>query len=383
MQQQSSVQQSVDAQQKPPAQELQLPLHQQQPPHYHAVLAQQPQQRSRLSLDGRSQHRPPQKPLQISSVAEDLQPLGPSAIGVTSNATMPDAAVPSASSLSQPAVASLTPSRQQLAAVHGQNTQHRSSGKGSPEASSSRVEIKSAPPLTPSHSARQLLTPLVIRPSTQPSSPPSPAPGIDGLRFVLGLGTKTMSPNQALTALAEGQVQCAITGAAFQHLLESSDLDALEIVMRSVVVFARMQPHQKGRAVELLTIKGVHQMHNGSSRHVQVAPCYACCCYACCCYACFAYCCLPTMHAAAVPVMHVVNEPAMYGDAAHAAHVVAVHAAYVPAVHVAAVPATQIAALLAVHIAAVPAAQIAALLAVHIVAVPICCTCCTCFADFR
>lgn len=79
-----------------------------------------------------------------------------------------------------------------------------------------------------------------------------------------------MSRTEALTALAEGQAQCAVTGAAFQCLLEQPDLAPLETVMRSVAVFARMQPHQKGQAVKLLTSQGLHQLHKGVPRHTQV-----------------------------------------------------------------------------------------------------------------
>ena len=275
--------------------------------------------------------------LQISSAAEDLHPLGPSANAVTGNRPMPDTAVPSSRSLFHPAVAPPTPSDRKLALVHRQNAhQHSTPVQGSTEV----VPVHTpALPLTPSHSARQLLTPLVIHPSTHPSDPPSLAPGVEGLRFVLGLSTKTMSPTQALTALAEGHLQCAVTGAAFQHLLESSDLDALEIVMRSVVVFARMQPHQKGRVVDLLTIKGVHQMHNGSSRHVQVGALQQMLllCLLCMLLSCLPCILLPAMHAAAVSAVLVMHAYAM--TAVHAAAVPAIYVTAVSAAHVAVVPA--------------------------------------------
>ena len=121
-----------------------------------------------------------------------------------------------------------------------------------------------------SPSAQQLLTPSAENPDSRLLQPlPSPC-GLDRLHFSLGLRTGFVSCTEALTALAEGQAQCAVTGAAFQCLLEQPDLAPLETVMRSVVVFARMQPHQKGQAVKLLTSQGLHQLHKGVPRHIQV-----------------------------------------------------------------------------------------------------------------
>ena len=246
----------------------------------------QQQQKSRLSLeDNRLHHGAHQKPaaLQISSFdAGHQDTVGDVSRGLSSN---PHQAAPvfPASSLHQTSAASPSLSgRQHAASLAHSDRQHVTADtRGSRQ--HSRLELspmgaalrdptaQTTLPLTPSRSARQLLTPLTTTPTPTPSPwPPSPAPGVDGLRFVLGLSNKAMSPIQALTALAEGRLQCAITGAAFQHLLESSDLAPLEIVMRSVVVFARMQPQHKGKAVELLTVKGVHQMHDGAPRHIQV-----------------------------------------------------------------------------------------------------------------
>ena len=74
-----------------------------------------------------------------------------------------------------------------------------------------------------------------------------------------------------LTALAEGQVQCAVTGDAFEHMLQLGDLSLLESVMRNAVVFARMKPHQKGLVMDLLGTTGIHQPFNGQPRHLQVS----------------------------------------------------------------------------------------------------------------
>ena len=245
---------------------------------------QQQKQKSRLSLeDNRLHHGAHQRPapLQISSFdAGHRDAVGGVSGGLSSN-SRPAAPVFPASSLYQTSAASASLSgRQHVASLAHSDRQHVTADARSSR-QHSRLELdpmgavprdpnaQTTLPLTPSRSARQLLAPLTTTPNPSPGAP-SPAPGVDGLRFVLGLSNKTMSPIQALTALAEGRLQCAITGAAFQHLLESSDLAPLEIVMRSVVVFARMQPQHKGKAVELLTVKGVHQMHEGAPRHIQV-----------------------------------------------------------------------------------------------------------------
>lgn len=70
--------------------------------------------------------------------------------------------------------------------------------------------------------------------------------------------------------MAAGQAQCAVTGDAFHQLLQGSDLSILEAVMRNVVVFARMKPNQKGQVMDLLSVRGLHQMHQGRPRHIQV-----------------------------------------------------------------------------------------------------------------
>jgi len=93
------------------------------------------------------------------------------------------------------------------------------------------------------------------------------------LRFVRGLAGEEVEvgSREAITAMVSGQVQCAVTGNAFDQILQSSDLSVLETVMRSVVVFARMKPHQKGEVMDLLSVRGLHQMHQGQPRHLQVS----------------------------------------------------------------------------------------------------------------
>ncbi|KAL0046765.1 hypothetical protein WJX82_009387 [Trebouxia sp. C0006] len=60
-----------------------------------------------------------------------------------------------------------------------------------------------------------------------------------------------------------------VTGPAFAHLLKQEDPSVLELVMHNVVVFARMQSHQKGQVMELIGARGLHQMLDGQSRHIK------------------------------------------------------------------------------------------------------------------
>lgn len=92
-----------------------------------------------------------------------------------------------------------------------------------------------------------------------------------GLRFVSGENNQELEQSQALASLAEGHAQCAVTGAAFELLLTQQDLSVLEVVMRNVVVFARMQPHQKGQVMDLVTKRGMHQMTPSGSRYIPVS----------------------------------------------------------------------------------------------------------------
>lgn len=92
-----------------------------------------------------------------------------------------------------------------------------------------------------------------------------------GLKFSNEQGGLEWDSASALTALAEGQARCAVTGDAFEHLLQCGDLSMLEAVMRNVVVFARMRSYQKGQVMDLLTIRGLYQMHMGQVRHIQVS----------------------------------------------------------------------------------------------------------------
>ena len=101
------------------------------------------------------------------------------------------------------------------------------------------------------------------------SAPDSHGPLMEGFRLSVA-GQEQVDAAQVLAALAEGQMQCAVTGDAFEALLQHHDMSMLETVMHSVVVFSRMRPHQKGQVIDLLGTTGVHQLFRGQPRHVAV-----------------------------------------------------------------------------------------------------------------
>ena len=109
----------------------------------------------------------------------------------------------------------------------------------------------------------------LAQPPFQVGSGASRSPSLNGLRFLIAQ-QDALDAAEALTALAEGQMQCAVTGDAFEYLLQHHDLSVLETVLRNVVVFSRMQPHQKGQVVNLLNMNGIHQLFDGQSRFIPV-----------------------------------------------------------------------------------------------------------------
>lgn len=104
-------------------------------------------------------------------------------------------------------------------------------------------------------------------PFTEP--PLTFAPLLEGLRF-LTAQHQPLEASEALHALAEGQMQCAVTGDALTYLLQHHDLSVLETVMRNVIVFSRMKPHQKGQVMDLLGMPGIHQLFQGQARYIPV-----------------------------------------------------------------------------------------------------------------
>ncbi|DBB02797.1 TPA: hypothetical protein ACH3X1_013629 [Trebouxia sp. C0004] len=100
-------------------------------------------------------------------------------------------------------------------------------------------------------------------------TPATPGATLGSLKFIQAEGNLECEAEWALTALAEGQLQCTVTGDAFDHVLQLGDTSLLESVMRNAVVFARMKPHQKGQVVDLLSATGIHQLFDGQPRHIQ------------------------------------------------------------------------------------------------------------------
>ena len=94
--------------------------------------------------------------------------------------------------------------------------------------------------------------------------------GLTGLRFIQAQGNQDCEGSWALAALAEGQLQCAVTGDALDYMLQLRDTSLLEAVIRNAVVFARMKPHQKGQVMDLFGSVGIHQLFDGQPRHIQV-----------------------------------------------------------------------------------------------------------------
>lgn len=111
---------------------------------------------------------------------------------------------------------------------------------------------------------------VVIDIATYPQQPLDSS--VEGLTFRPIAGVGTLPASEALASLAEGQMQCAVTGDALDQLLQHHDLSVLETVLRSAVVFSRMQPHQKGQVMDLLSLRGIHQLSGGQPRHIQVRP---------------------------------------------------------------------------------------------------------------
>lgn len=98
---------------------------------------------------------------------------------------------------------------------------------------------------------------------------PTSGPLLEGLRF-LTVRQEPLEASEALRALGEGQMQCAVTGDALTYLLQHHDLSVLETVMRNVIVFSRMKPDQKGQVMDLLGMAGIHQRFQGQARYIPV-----------------------------------------------------------------------------------------------------------------
>lgn len=146
----------------------------------------------------------------------------------------------------------------------------------------STVEPSLSPLASPVSVSRQpTLSPLELPGLSQPLGPvrtDTEGPEhfrlqCEGLKFSLGFGDIRGDSEaiNAMTSIAEGDAQCAITGAAFEHLLQQEDLSVLEAVLQNAVVFARMRPHQKAQVLSLLGVAGLHQIFQGRHRHIPVS----------------------------------------------------------------------------------------------------------------
>ena len=74
----------------------------------------------------------------------------------------------------------------------------------------------------------------------------------------------------AMLIALQGEAQCCVTGAAFEHILQLGDHALLEAVMSNVVVFSRMKSHQKGQVMDLLGTRGLYQTIQGQRQHIPV-----------------------------------------------------------------------------------------------------------------
>ncbi|KAL3140947.1 hypothetical protein ABBQ32_005472 [Trebouxia sp. C0010 RCD-2024] len=81
---------------------------------------------------------------------------------------------------------------------------------------------------------------------------------------------KALLHTEAFQLIAEGTL-CAITGSAFEHLLQLSEPAVMQSVLQSLAVAARMQSHQKAQLVKMLSCQGLllpSQQHFKGMGHV-------------------------------------------------------------------------------------------------------------------
>ncbi len=127
------------------------------------------------------------------------------------------------------------------------------------------------PSMTTLNHAGPPMPPPLALPPAQPQVGGRARGPLEGLRFQMA-GGHCLDASEVVHALAEGQMQCAVTGDALEALLQQHDLSLLETVLRNAVVFSRMKPHQKGQVMDLLGINGIHQLINGRLRCIPVRP---------------------------------------------------------------------------------------------------------------
>lgn len=139
-----------------------------------------------------------------------------------------------------------------------------------PISCTSSVDTSQISSLPNGSSAKPLASTLEPQASTAESLTLSADPA-KGLSLTGHPDQRSYSVAQALTAMAEGRLQCALTGAAFDHLLQHCPMSMIQTVLRTAVVFARMKPHQKGQVMGLLGSAGLHHTFQGQSRPLLVS----------------------------------------------------------------------------------------------------------------
>ncbi|KAL0037175.1 hypothetical protein WJX79_003951 [Trebouxia sp. C0005] len=73
---------------------------------------------------------------------------------------------------------------------------------------------------------------------------------------------------RAITSLAQGLLQCCVTGPAFEQMLLQAEGSVVQAIMSSLVVCARMKGQQKGQVIDLLSQRGLHRTLHGEQSHL-------------------------------------------------------------------------------------------------------------------
>ncbi|DBA77564.1 TPA: hypothetical protein ACH3X1_009370 [Trebouxia sp. C0004] len=81
-------------------------------------------------------------------------------------------------------------------------------------------------------------------------------------------GEEEIDAQRATTSLAQGLLQCCVTGPAFEGMLLQADGPVVQAIMSSLVVCARMKGQQKGQVIDLLSQRGLHLTLQGEQCHL-------------------------------------------------------------------------------------------------------------------
>ncbi|DBA95425.1 TPA: hypothetical protein ACH3X3_013297 [Trebouxia sp. C0006] len=92
----------------------------------------------------------------------------------------------------------------------------------------------------------------------------------ESLVFMLQSETdeEEIDAQHAITSLAQGLLQCCVTGPAFEGMLLQADGPVVQAIMSSLVVCARMKGQQKGQVIDLLSQRGLHRTLQGEQCHL-------------------------------------------------------------------------------------------------------------------